>query len=125
MAVEIITSTQLASYLRDPTLSGNESLILYVSLANGLVGEIVGADLAPIPARVTTITLEVAARAWRNPDGYASETVQGEYTYRRDPQTRSAGVYVTDPERDELLRITGAVAGTAYSVTVSSPLDAP
>lgn len=122
-AAGIITPEELASYLRDPSLSSDPSFALIVDLTNGLVGDVTD-DATSVPMRVKTITLEVAARAWRNPNGYSSETVD-DYTYRRDVNTRQAGVYLTDDERGEILQLVGKTGGPAYSVVVSSPIDAP
>jgi hypothetical protein len=119
----VISADELASYLRNPALSSDSSFAYIVDLANGLVGDLIG-TATTLPIRVKTITLEVAARAWRNPNGYSSETVD-DYTYRRDPNTRQAGVYLTDDERGEILQLVGMTGGTAYSVGVPSPVDVP
>lgn len=55
--------------------------------------------LAEVPEQVRTITLEVAARRWRNPEGFTSET-DGDYTYRLDAD--QASLYLLDAERDIL-----------------------
>jgi hypothetical protein len=113
----IITKAELASYLRDPDVNTNTDADLIVSLADGLVAEIVGAPTT-VPTRVKAITLEVAARAWRNPKGYSSETID-DYTYRRDADTRRAGVYLTDGERAELQSFD--VMSNAYSLDLGTP----
>ena len=113
-------TSDLASYLRDSTVSGNDADFV-VDLANGIVGDVIG-TLDPIPTRVRAITLEIAARAWRNPNGYSSETIE-DYTYRRDAETRQAGVYLTPSESAELLSITGKGKGTFYTVSLVNPLD--
>src|SRR5512139_2477829 len=94
----IITDAELASYLRLAAV--DEAVTLFAGLANGLVGDVVG-DLVTVPTRVKVITLEVAARAYRNPNGYSSESID-DYTYRRDAETRQAGVYLTASEAAEL-----------------------
>jgi hypothetical protein len=114
----IITTADLASYLRDISVAADESAALYVDMANGLVEDVTGM-LDPIPTRVKAITLEVAARAWRNPNGYSSETVD-DYTYRRDADTRAAGVYLTESERMELQGVGVPLAGF-YSVDLGTP----
>lgn len=119
----IITNDDLASYLRDPSLSSDTTVGLFVDLANGVVEDVTG-TLATAPTRVKAITLEVAARAYRNPNGYSSETVD-DYTYRRDADTRQAGVYLTAGERSELLSFTTTPQRTAYTVAMASPLDLP
>lgn len=119
----IISADELASYLRDPSLTDDSSFVFIADLAETLVRDLTG-DVTTLPIRVKAITLEVAARAWRNPNGYSSETVD-DYTYRRDPNTRQAGVYLTDDERGEILQLVGMTGGTAYSVGVPSPIDVP
>jgi uncharacterized protein (DUF58 family) len=115
----IITDSDLASYLRQP----DADVALYTDLANGVVGDLIGA-VDPVPTRIKAITLEVGARAFRNPNGYSSETVD-DYTYRRDADTRQAGVYLTDAERAELLTLAGKGQRTFYTVGLTSPLDVP
>lgn len=113
--MEIIIDSDLTSYVRLP----DADVALYVELANGIVSELVG-DLVEVPTRVRAITLEVAARAFRNPNGYSSETVD-DYTYRRDADTRQAGVYLTDSERAELLGMVGGYDRGIYSVPLGGP----
>jgi hypothetical protein len=48
-----------------------------------------------------------------------------DYTYRRDADTRQAGVYLTDAERAELLTLAGKGQRTFYTVGLTSPLDVP
>ena len=117
----IIDLEDLASYLRDPS-ANDQANALIVELANGIVGEAAPSLVAPFPTRVRAITLEVAARAYRNPNGYSSETVD-DYTYRRDADTRAAGVYLTDAERAELGVIAGGGIRHAGSIQVTSPWD--
>ena len=64
--MEIITAAELASWLRDPALESNDSLIQIVGLANDLVTEEWTNPSDPVPARITLLTLGVAARAWVN-----------------------------------------------------------
>ena len=117
----IITSGDLASYLRiDPT---SADLDLLVELANGIVSEAAPAMVTPYSTRARAITLEVAARAYRNPEGYTSETVD-DYTYRRDAGTGSAGVYLTDSERAEIVGLSGVTVRRVGSIRVTSPWDA-
>ena len=117
----IITTDDLASYLRDPAVSGDANAVLYVELANGIVEEVTG-TLTSVPTRVKAIALEVAARAWRNPNGYSSETID-DYTYRRDADTRQAGVYLTDSERAELVTYGGKTVRRVGTIPLTNPLD--
>lgn len=118
--MDIITTTDLASYLREADLDA-AAAGLYVELANGIVTEVTGTLAAPYPAQVRAITLEVAARAYRNPEGASSETID-DYTFRRDGDTAGGGVYLTKAELSTLRGTTGATA-SAYTVGVVSPLD--
>lgn len=119
--MEIITTTDLASYLREASLDEGAAL-LYVELANGVVSEAAGSLTEPFPARVRAITLEVAARAYRNPDGYATEAID-DWRGGRSADTAEAGVYLTKVEARTLGRFTGSAG--AYSIPLTSPLDLP
>ena len=121
--MSIITDTELASYLERAV---TPALTMKVDLANDLVLELPYATplAEPYSARVRAITLEVAARAVRNPNGASSETVD-DYTYRLPSETRQAGVYLTDAERAELLALGGVSRGTSYTIAMTSPLDVP
>jgi len=112
----IIANTDLTSYLRQP----GADVTIYVTLANGIVEELTGPFTGAPPARVTAITLEVAARAFRNPHGYSSETID-DYTYRRDAETRQAGVYLTAAEFAELSSLGGVTIGGAYTIPLGGP----
>lgn len=94
--MDIITPQDLASYLDDPSLVTSNRAILLVDLANSLITDSYG-TATRVPTNVKVVTLEVAARAFRNPGGYSSETID-DYTYRRDADTRQAGIYLTDAE---------------------------
>lgn len=113
----IITTSDLASYLRDDSATASADLL--VGLANDLVTEIVGADIATAaPVVVRTTTLEVAARAWRNPNGYSSERID-DYGYSRPAETRRAGIYLTADEKAELQGLSVPLSG-AYSVDLGT-----
>ena len=116
-----ITVADLASYLRNPAVASDTDAQFYVDLANGTVEDVIG-TLATVPTRVKSITLEIAARAWRNPNGYSSETID-DYTYRRDADTRQAGVYLTDAERAELVGYSGKTVRRVGTIPLTNPLD--
>ena len=119
--MDVITSTELASYLREAN-PDTAALDLLVELSNGIVSEVTG-DLTPIPTRVKAITLEVAARAYRNPDGYATESID-DWRGGRPAETAAAGVYLTESETATLNRLAGVVTSrSAYTIGVVSPLD--
>ncbi|HXH57729.1 hypothetical protein [Iamia sp.] len=95
----MLTRLDLVAYLREPVPDEEYALDLIVAVANGLVQEHTG-PLDPEPFAVQAVRFEIAARAWRNPGGYTSETVDS-YTWRRDDGR--SGVYLTTAERDDLL----------------------
>jgi hypothetical protein len=98
--MEIIVIEDLASYLGDDTVAGDGRAQMIVNLANGLVSDVVG-ESATVTTKMQSVVLEVSARAFRNPEGYSSETID-DYTYRRDAETRRAGVYLTSTELSDL-----------------------
>lgn len=110
--MDIIDSDALASYLRDsdPDWAALDQL---VTLANGVVTGVLGDPGGDPSARTTAITLEVAARAYRNPGGYSSETVD-DYTYRLPEDARRAGIYLTATEQAELLDIAQPSRATSF-----------
>lgn len=97
--MDIITRSDLAAYLRDSDVYSDAGAGIIIELANGLVSDVTGETT--ITSKIRAITLEAAGRAWRNPEGYSSETID-DYTYRRPEDARRAGVYLTDTEMDEL-----------------------
>ena len=116
--MDVITFTQLASYLGDPNLP--DGAHVQVDLANDLVREVIG-DLSPIPARAKAIALEVAARPIRSA-GYTSVTTATDNTtrtWRRDNLAAAApGVYLTAAERAELAGMVAdaPVLGGAFTI---------
>lgn len=115
----MFTLEELASYL--PETAENEARAqLLMDLTLGLVYSVVPEGIAVNSLVAKAIGLEVAARAFRNADGYSSETVD-DYTYRRDAATRSAGVYLTSEERSTLLGLdTETARPRVRSVRLSS-----
>ncbi len=88
-------------------------------------------DDAEVPAAVMPVCVQVAHRAWRNPDGVARQQL-GEHsvTYRGDDQ--SDALYLTSNERRIVRRAgrsnPGAVAGSVglvspYSADEHHPMD--
>lgn len=64
--------------------------------------------LSGVPDEAVTVTLWVAKRAYDNPDGYVSETLDG-YSYRAADGTLP-GVYLTKSEAQMIRRAVGAAS---------------
>jgi hypothetical protein len=58
-------------------------------------------------------------RVLMNPDGYLSETVDGEYTYRRDSAVSTGALYVADDEIDRFRPKPKRRHRSAFSITPS------
>jgi hypothetical protein len=109
---------ELASYLQVASIPPGTGDLLH-ELTEDLITDVVGGANVDNP-RVKPIALEVAARAYRNANGYASETVD-DYTYQRAAGTQEAGVYLTDSERATLLAVkSGRVSRSVRSVKMRS-----
>lgn len=122
MADEFINGGELASYLQVAESSFDGALA--VTIANGLVEEVVG-SLYPVPSRVKAIALEAAARGVRNPQAYSSVTVgidDYDKTVRREGAGLTApGFYLTDTERAELASFTGTPRRRVGSIRLGVP----
>lgn len=114
----LFTADELAAYPGTEGISA-ETAELLQDLAEGLIYDLVPAATADASMQAKGIALEVVARAYRNPGGYSSETVD-DYTYRRDAATRSAGVYLTPEERALLSALTATPRRRVRSVRLSS-----
>jgi hypothetical protein len=99
----MINSLDLAAYLPE-VVNNTERADLLLGLTLDLIYDVVPPALADPSPRVKVIALEVAARAYRNADGYAVERVD-DYSYQRPATTQEAGVYLTDSERAILTAI--------------------
>lgn len=100
----LFTADELAAY------PGTEGIPLATAellqdLAEGLVYELIPQATADASMKAKGIALEVVARAYRNPNGYAAENVD-DYSYRRPTATAASGVYLTTDERAQLLALT-------------------
>jgi len=122
---DYIDEGDLASYLQLPEVPSDASFP--VKMANGLVTDVVG-DLAPVPTRIVTIALEVAARGYRNPQAYSSVTVgidDYDKTVRREGAALAApGYYLTPDETAELLGYVGIRRRRVGSISLQVP-DVP
>lgn len=116
----MFTLTELASYLQVDTVPTATGDLLH-ELTEDLILDVVGLPNAS-NRRVKAIALEVAARAYRNANGYQSETVD-DYTYRRASGTGAAGVYLTDGERAILVGIRTGSGSRVRSVRLLSAYD--
>jgi len=104
----LFTLDELASYPGTEGIPPATAELLR-DLTLGLIYELVPAEVAEASTLARSIALEVTARAYRNPNGYASETVD-DYTYRRPTVTASSGVYLTADERSQLLALSTTTA---------------
>lgn len=98
--MDIIDSAALASYLRTEQ---DDTIAQLAEFANALVTEEWRTPVEPAPVRVQMITLEAAARAYRNPRGLTSITRTADGSSRTEryaerDQIARAGVYLTDAE---------------------------
>lgn len=115
----LFTDDELASY---PGAEGIpiETAILLQDLAEARIFAVVPESIATDSLVAKGIALEVVARAYRNPGGFTSETID-DYTYRRDGATRSSGVYLTATEITDLLALNpGAPRSRVRSVRFRS-----
>lgn len=99
----LITLSELASYLPDSAANPTRAQLLIDLTAAVIYAEVPQAT-ADASLVAKAVALEVAARAFRNSEGFTMERVD-DYTYRRDTATRAAGVYVTGEERVQLQRL--------------------
>lgn len=101
--MEIITTTDLASYLRDLTVE--DQLHQIVDLTNGLISEEWVNPVEPAPFKVQLLALAVGARAWsHNPATAHLESVtrsldDANRTERYRSTSDQGSVYLTDSER--------------------------
>lgn len=81
--------------------------------SNGVVLEPFALD---VPGIVRTLTLRVAERAVRNPEGFSSESA-GDYSYQRNGATGEGGIYLTERELAMLRRAGGRTGLWTQSTT--------
>jgi hypothetical protein len=73
---------------------------------------------ATAPDAASVVTVTAALRAYRNPEGFISETL-GDYNYRRPEGGQAVGVYLT---REERQMVKHAAKSTAYTVRTPSAM---
>lgn len=117
----MFTLDELFAYLPD-TAANEERATLLRDLTLGVIYAVVPPALADQSLVAKAIGLEVAARAFRNADGYTSESVD-DYTYRRGTKTGDAGVYLTGEERTQLLAMTETPRARVRSVRLRSAVQ--
>lgn len=111
----------LVSYLPD-SASNPARAELIAELTEAVVYAEVPSVVADASLVAKAVGLEVAARAYRNAEGYSFESVD-DYSYRRDSGTRAAGVYLTGDERAQLQKLTATPRARVRSVKLRrSPL---
>lgn len=98
----MLTADNLRTYLREPD-ADTAALAQLVELVNDLIDEYGPYPAAPggEPAKVRSLRLTVAARAWHNPEGATSRTESIDdhsETVRFDRSNPQSGVYLTASE---------------------------
>lgn len=85
-------------------------------------------ELLDVPAIIESITLQVALRAYRNPDAYSQSTV-GDVSVSYSRPGGMAGIYLTREERKAVRRAAGhantSVPLDSTFLTARDPLWAP
>ncbi len=100
----VITAADSASWLRNPALEDDPSLVQVVELVNALVDEEWTTPVDPVPVRITLLALGVAARAWsHDPSTAHLESVtrgvdDATRTERYRASTVDASIYLTAGE---------------------------
>lgn len=86
---------------------------------------VVGGEGAEVPAAVVAVCIQVAYRAWRNPDGVAREEIGAMVaTYRGDDQPDV--LRLTRAERSTLRRAAGLATGSVLgSIGVETSFAGP
>lgn len=116
--VDIITPAQLAPYLQTEV---TDALTLIAEKTNELVTEAWLDPVEPVPARVWSVAINVAARAASNPKGLTSWTRSWDdisRTERVEGGDRRFGLFLTD---DELAELNGDQAPSGGVGTISTP----
>jgi hypothetical protein len=124
VTVPLFTLDDLAAYMQVPAVTPVTGELLS-ELTDDLIADAYGGPLpTPAPARVRRIALEVAKRAYQNPNGYVSETL-GDYSYNRGSRSNpramdQSGLYLTDEERRAIASVAGR--STVRTVQFVNPL---
>jgi len=115
----MIEASDVATYLRSsPDQLDSAALEQIVDTTVGLVIEVTG-TMSAYPARVRAIALEVAARAYRNPERLRTRT-DGPFSKTFEISER-AGVYLAESERIDLLAsVTGSPTAASQGAWAGS-----
>lgn len=117
--MSLLTLDELVSYLPDAADDEGRAQLL-IDLTGALVYSEVAQAVADGSLLAKGVALEVAARAFRNADGFIVESVD-DYTYRRDPKTRAPGVYLTGEERATLQKLNTTRRPRGRSIKLRAP----
>src|SRR5690349_10360648 len=96
--------TDLATWSGDTIADDDARAVAVLKAASVLVRTYVGSDVTTaweeVPDDVATVTVQVAARVWTNPNGAIAQTT-GPFSVRY-PEDGDAGLSLTQAERDLL-----------------------
>lgn len=101
-------------------VSGSDELraLSLLDDASDLVREVAGrsylddnGSLLAVPHTVMRVTVAAALRAFQNPGGFTSETLNG-YTYQRRDDAATSSVYLTETEVADITRAVTAPVAT-------------
>lgn len=126
----LATTTELAIYIQSPVVSDtnnatdmpNDIAELLLTLASGLVLEVI-ATRAVYPETVKAIVLEAAARAYRNPGGHSSRSIDDSQE-SFNPSLAGGPVYLTGAEITRLRGLDGHAA-SAFTIRTLAPDPVP
>lgn len=108
----LYTLDEFAAYMQSDAINTTTATLL-LDLVTGLVDEL--GTFTAYPVSVKAVALEAAARAYRNPDGLTSETVD-DWTGRRES---AAGVYLTESEIAAVQATLPAVLASSAAFTIT------
>lgn len=127
----------LAAWVGEPIAADDAQALAYLAAASAVVRSYTGRTWVgedgevDAPAPVRAVVVQVAARVWRNPDGYIQDTT-GPFTVRWSERI-AEGIYLTAGEEGMLaphkrgrpaLWALGTTRGPVETPTVSGPRGA-
>lgn len=102
----LATVQDLADWVGEAIEAEDPQALAYLRAASAVVRSYTGRDWvgedgqAEAPGAVSTVVVQVAARVWRNPDGYIQDTT-GPFTVRWSERI-AEGIFLTAGEEDML-----------------------